>query len=91
MELLAFTLLYGAGVVAFLFVMLCGEAAMFADTPVAWMHWAVTSAPCSACEFVPVDAAVPPSIGRRRPAVPACGAVQAASALCWWEACYGGA
>ena len=52
MQLLAFTLAYGAGVAAFLFVMLCGEAAMFADTPVAWMHWAITTAPCTAFECI---------------------------------------
>ena len=52
MELLAFTLLYGGGVLAVLFVLLCGEAAVFADTPVAWLHWAITTAPCSACACV---------------------------------------
>ena len=52
MELLTFTLLYGGAAAAVLFALLCGEAAMFADTPVAWLHWAITSAPCSAFECV---------------------------------------
>ncbi len=52
MELLTFTLLYGGGAAAVLFALLCGEAAMFTDTPVAWLHWAITSAPCSAFECV---------------------------------------
>ncbi len=50
MELLTFTLLYGGAAAAILFALLCGEAAVFADTPVAWLHWAITSAPCSAFE-----------------------------------------
>ena len=56
MELLTFTLLYGGAVAAVLFALLCGEAAMFADTPVAWMHWAITSAPCSGLECAPAPA-----------------------------------
>ena len=52
MDLLLFTVLYGGAVGVFLLVMLCGEAAVFIGTPVAWLHWLVTSGPCAATECV---------------------------------------
>ena len=59
MEFIVFAVLYAGGITLFLFVMLCGEAAIFVRTPVAWLHFLIMSGPCIATECAPVEVANP--------------------------------
>ena len=48
MELLAFCILYLTGISFFIFLFLFGELPVFEGTPLPWLQWLISAAPCEA-------------------------------------------
>ncbi|GLI64167.1 hypothetical protein VaNZ11_007354 [Volvox africanus] len=52
MDIFFFTIAYLSATAFFIFILLFGESPVFNGTPVAWLHWLVTTGICNMLEFL---------------------------------------
>ncbi|GIL45486.1 hypothetical protein Vafri_2721 [Volvox africanus] len=52
MDIFVFTIAYLSATAFFIFILLFGESPVFNGTPVAWLHWLVTTGICNVLEFL---------------------------------------